>query len=370
MNGSSATRHAVVIGGAGFIGSNWTHHLLSDSNSVVHVVDNLARPGVRHNLQWLVEQAAATGDARRLRVTIGDVRDQGLIEAVLRPATEIYHFAAQVAVTTSIEDPREDFHINLCGTFNVLEGARKSGNQPFLLFTSTNKVYGALEEASLKEAALRYEFGPEFPVTEECRLDFHSPYGCSKGAADQYVRDYGRIYGLPAVVFRMSCIAGARQFGNEDQGWVAHFLYSALRGRPVTIYGNGKQVRDVLSVADLVKAIECARTHSAVTGAEIYNIGGGPKNAVSLLEIIDEIASLTAKRLSYSLAPPRVADQLAYVTDFTKYRRATGWAPEYSVRQTLEQIYAWWQENRDVFASMGLEHAAGASASENARVAS
>jgi CDP-paratose 2-epimerase len=219
MKASSPIRSILIFGGAGFVGSNWAHHLLTNTDAQVHIFDNLSRGKVRHNLQCLHKMAERS---RRLRVTIADVRDANAVNQAAATATEIYHFAAQVAVTTSLDDPRNDFEVNAGGTLNILEAARRSGNRPFILFTSTNKVYGKigrLDGASAR--TIRYE---RHAVSESQPLDFYSPYGCSKGTADQYVHDYARIYNLPTVVFRMSCIAGPRQFGNEDQGWVAHFI--------------------------------------------------------------------------------------------------------------------------------------------------
>ena len=250
-------RSVLIFGGAGFIGSNWAEWLLQNTEAKIHVFDNLSRGGVRHNLQAL---EALGGRSRRLQITVGDIRDSGMVERVMRHATEVYHFAAQVAVTTSVMAPRLDFDINLLGTLNILEAARKSGNQPFLLFTSTNKVYGSASSGDIWPEKTRYGCSNSEGTSEMQPLDFRSPYGCSKGAADQYVRDYSRIYGLNTAVFRMSCIAGPRQFGNEDQGWVAHFLYSALTGRLLTLYGNRLQLRDVLDVADLVRAFEAVRS--------------------------------------------------------------------------------------------------------------
>ena len=246
-------RSVLIFGGAGFIGSNLAHSLLSHTEAKVHVFDNLSRAGVHHNLEWLRK---TPGASRRLQVTVGDVRDARLVERAVAHANEIYHFAAQVAVTTSVADPRLDFEVNLAGTFNVLDAARRSGNRPFILFTSTNKVYGELGLGTPVVSGKRYVTPAQQGVSESQPLDFHSPYGCSKGAADQYVRDFGRIYGLPTVVFRMSCVAGPRQFGTEDQGWVAHFVYSALQEEAVVIYGDGRQVRDVLCVDDLLRAFE------------------------------------------------------------------------------------------------------------------
>jgi CDP-paratose 2-epimerase len=283
---------------------------------------------------------------------MGDVRDWAKVERAAIQATEIYNFAAQVAVTTSIADPRLDFEVNLGGTFNILEAARASGRRPFLLFTSTNKVYGELSSGAPRIEGKRYLI-PESAtgISELLATDFHSPYGCSKGAADQYVHDYARIYGLPTVVFRMSCIAGAGQFGNEDQGWVAHFLYSALLHKPVTIYGTGLQVRDALAVEDLLDAFECARKHLPATRGQIYNVGGGPSNTVSLLELVDRIAGLTGNRLGCEFEHARPGDQLVYVTDHSKLTRDTGWKPRLSVDQILESLQHWFGENRLVLTS-------------------
>src|SRR5260370_14254214 len=235
MHANGHGRYILIFGGAGFIGSNWATRLLEQTEAKIHIFDNLSREGSRHNLEWLERRVKKS---RRLEITIGDVRNAKLVERAVRTASEIYQFAAQVAVTTSVKDPRLDFEVNALGTLNVLEAARLHGRKPFVLFTSTNKVYGSCGVSAEKLEKGTSEIQP---------LDFHSPYGCSKGAADQYVHDYARIYGLPTVVLRMSCIAGPRQFGNEDQGWLAHFLYSALQDLPVTIYGDGLQVRDVLN---------------------------------------------------------------------------------------------------------------------------
>jgi len=339
-------RSVLIFGGAGFIGSNWAHRLLTTTDAKVHIFDNLSRRGVDHNLKWLQKTAAGSG---RLQVTVADIRDAARVERAVKSATEIYHFAAQVAVTTSVENPRLDLEVNVGGSFNVLEAARKTGRRPFLLFTSTNKVYGSLPDRPGIAAATRYHCNQGDSVSESQPLDFHSPYGCSKGAAEQYVHDYARIYQLPTVVLRMSCIAGPRQFGNEDQGWVAHFLYSALRGEPITIYGDGRQVRDVLAVEDLMRAFEAVRDGLERTRGEVYNVGGGLKNSVSLLELIAEIRRSTGHRLHYETQPVRLGDQALYVTDFRKLKRHTGWEPKMSLDQTLENMYQWWKENRELF---------------------
>lgn len=346
MKKADRFRSVVIFGGAGFIGSNLAQKLLETTDAKIHIFDNLSRSGVRHNLAALQK---AAGNSGRLQITIGDVRNAAMVDRAVGPATEIYHLAAQVAVTTSLADPRHDFEVNLLGTFNVLEAARKHGRRPFVLFTSTNKVYGAMASHRIVCRGARHAYDTTSGVSEAEPLDFHSPYGCSKGAADQYVRDYARIYGIPTVVFRMSCIAGARQFGNEDQGWVAHFLYSALQGSPLTIFGDGRQVRDVLCVDDLLPAFDAVREHLPITAGQIYNVGGGPANAISLLELIALIEKLTACRVEYELAAHRPGDQLVYVTDCSKLRRDTGWEPRIGIRLTLDRIYQWRKRNRDLF---------------------
>ena len=340
-------RSVLIFGGAGFIGSNWAQHFLANTDANVHVFDNLSRAGVSHNLAALQRLA---GVSNRLKVTIGDVRDAELVQRAVHSATEIYHFAAQVAVTTSIADPRTDFEVNVGGTLNILEAARKTGRRPFLLFTSTNKVYGHLD-LSTASTRLRHVVTKSDCVRETQPLDFYSPYGCSKGAADQYVHDYARIFGIPTVVFRMSCIAGPGQFGNEDQGWVAHFLYSALQDKRISIYGDGRQVRDVLCIEDLMRAFEGVRAHSDTTAGQVYNLGGGLDNAISLLELIEEIQQLTGKKLRYRLQSARPGDQPVYVTDFSKLKTDIGWQPEINVHATLEKIYGWRLRNEELFSS-------------------
>jgi CDP-paratose 2-epimerase len=342
-------RSVLIFGGAGFIGSNWARRLLETTEAKVHVFDNLSRPGSRHNLEFLQKISGKSG---RLQITIGDVREHTKVAKVVRHATEIYHFAAQVAVTTAIADPRTDFDVNVGGTFNILESARDSGNRPFLLFTSTNKVYGDTGNRNAVATPTRYVVPGKSSTNEEQPLDFHSPYGCSKGAADQYVRDYARIYGLPTVVFRMSCIAGPRQFGNEDQGWVAHFLYSAVTKTPVTIYGSGLQVRDILYVEDLLRAFEASQEHQETVAGEIFNVGGGEENSISLVELVKQIEELTGEKIEFERDRLRAGDQLIYVTDFSKLNGATGWKPETNVRSTLENLLGWYKKNRDLIASV------------------
>jgi CDP-paratose 2-epimerase len=340
----SSTRSVLIFGGAGFVGSNRAQYLLANTDAQVHIFDNLSRGKVKHNLQWLQKLAQGT---RRLRITIGDIRDAHAVEKAAASATEIYHFAAQVAVTTSLDDPRSDFEVNAAGTLNILEAARRSGNRPFVLFTSTNKVYGKIGCLdSTSSRALRYE---RHAVRESQPLDFYSPYGCSKGTADQYVHDYARIYNLPTVVFRMSCIAGPRQFGNEDQGWVAHFIYSALQGKTIAIYGDGHQVRDVLAVQDLVRAFEAAYDNRATTAGQVYNIGGGANNATSLLELVNAIEHSLRVRVKYRFRPARPGDQPIYISDFSKFSEHTNWHPEIRLPQTIDDIAQWYHANRVAF---------------------
>ncbi len=348
----SEFRSIVIFGGAGFIGSNWTERLLKTTDAKVHVFDNLSRQGARHNLEYLQKVAGRSG---RVQITIGDVRDAEMVGRVVKHATEIYNFAAQVAVTTSLVDPKLDFDVNLGGTFNILEAARKHGQNPFVLFTSTNKVYGNSGDGEVRVDGNRYVALSGNGTNESQPLDFHSPYGCSKGGADQYVRDYARIYGLRSVVFRMSCIAGPRQFGSEDQGWVAHFLYSALEGKPLTIYGDGRQVRDVLYVEDLLNAFEAAYANRETTAGQIYNIGGGQQNTISLLELMDQLEELTGVRASYDFGEKRAGDQLVYVTDHAKFSQDTGWQPKVDLDGILKGIHKWYRGNRELLAPSRAE---------------
>jgi len=342
MKGNRA-RTVLITGGAGFIGSNLAERLLGTPETHVRIFDNLSRAGVARNIDWL--QSNAHG---KLEVIEGDVRNPEAVRKAVDGATEIYHFAAQVAVTTSVDDPGLDFQVNAVGTFNVLEAARKSDLRPFMLYTSTNKVYGALESVPVVADGTRYRAKePLFcGVNEFQSLDFHSPYGCSKGTADQYVRDYARIYDLPTVVFRMSCIAGPRQFGNEDQGWVAHFLYSALRGKRITIYGDGLQVRDVLHVHDLVDAMVKVREQSETTAGQVFNVGGGPQHAFSVMEMLQAIEEVTGKSIRLDHRDVRPGDQPLYISDTSKLERLTGWRPRRDISTVLGDIREFWRQGQ------------------------
>ncbi len=350
-NTGGGAQTILITGGAGFIGSNLAQRLLGEPTLRIRIFDNLSRRGAEHNLAWL---RSLRGAASRLEVLQGDVRDAKAVAQATRDASEIYHLAAQVAVTTSIDDPGNDFDINAQGTLRILEAARRSPRKPFVLFTSTNKVYGSLEGVPVHAAESRYEAStPNFPgVDEHEPLDFHSPYGCSKGTADQYVRDYARIYNLPTVVFRMSCIAGPRQFGNEDQGWVAHFLYSALAGNPITVYGDGRQVRDILHVHDLIDAMIAAREHRRTSRGQIYNLGGGPARTTSVLELLRGIETHTGKPLNLQHKEVRPGDQPLYISNTAKLERDTGWRATRSLAQTLSDIREFYTLNGEAVRSL------------------
>jgi CDP-paratose 2-epimerase len=332
----------LITGGAGFIATNVAHRLLSAGRRVV-LFDNLSRPGVEKNLAWL-----QSIHGRLVRFQHGDIRDPVAVEHAVAQVSHIFHFAAQVAVTTSLTDPFLDFDVNARGTLNLLEAARRRPNPPSLLFTSTNKVYGHLDDVPLRTGPTRYEAAPaaiaRHGIGESRGLEFHSPYGCSKGVAEQYVLDYARTFGLRTVVFRMSCIYGPHQFGTEDQGWVAHFLLAALEGQLLTIYGDGKQVRDILFVEDLVDAMLLAHDDIERLSGQAFNIGGGPALTVSLLELMNLIGELTGDVPSARLEPWRTADQRYYVSDTRKFAEATGWRPRVAVREGVARLHEWLAE--------------------------
>jgi len=259
----------------------------------------------------------------------------------------VLHLAAQVAVTTSVEEPRNDFEINALGTFNLLEAIRNSGQDPIVLFSSINKVYGNLDNLDIVEQEKKYDFKDNIKgVSEQQTLDFHSPYGCSKGGADQYVRDYSRIYGMRTVVLRQSCIYGPRQFGVEDQGWVAWFIIAHILGKPITIYGNGKQVRDILFIDDLLDCFDQAIDNIEEAKGRIYNIGGGPENQVSLLEFLDFLSEFTGKEIKPEFSDWRPGDQPIYVSDITKAKKELDWKPQTDYRKGIEKLYNWVAENK------------------------
>jgi CDP-paratose 2-epimerase len=335
----------LLTGGAGFIGCNAAARIKRRGNDVI-VVDNLSRAGSVANARWLA-------DEHGIGVTRIDLRQADAIAACVaevRPDV-VLHCAAQVAVTTSVTDPRRDFEDNALGTFNLLEAVRLGAPSAALLYTSTNKVYGGMEDVAIELHDGRYRY-VDLPggCDEQRPLDFHSPYGCSKGAADQYVRDYGRIYGLKTVVFRQSCIYGYRQFGVEDQGWVAWFSIRAALGKPVTIFGDGRQVRDVLFIDDLVDAFVAAIDRIDQTAGRIYNIGGGATNQMSLRELVAHLDRLSGRPLQVEYAGWRPGDQRIFVCDIAKARRELDWSPRVSCAEGVERLYRWIDSNRALFA--------------------
>lgn len=327
----------LITGGVGFIGVNSATHFLRKGYAVT-IFDNFSRRGVDLNMRFLEKEFSD-----KCKVIKGDIRtDSAVLEKLAEDTDVILHLAAQVAVTTSVTDPRTDFDCNALGTFNVLEAARKSKTKPILLYASTNKVYGGLEHRKVTEGMDRYTFADGIEgVTETEPLDFHSPYGCSKGAADQYVHDYARLYGLRTVVLRQSCIYGPHQFGVEDQGWVAWFLIAAMLKRPVQIYGNGKQVRDVLFVQDLVNLYDLAIQHISIASGQVYNVGGGPSNALSLLHFLSILEKKLKLPLQYSFADWRPGDQPIFISDNTKASRDLGWSPMVGMEDGFAKLLEW-----------------------------
>ncbi len=341
-------RQILITGGAGFIGTNIARSYLEEDQPV-HIFDNLHRPGVEQNVRELQQQFPG-----RVHFTLGDTRDKNEVVKAVSTASRIYHLAAQVAVTTSLDDPMDDLDTNLIGTIHLLEAIRHSPVRPSLLFTSTNKVYGRLAGVGLQKRGARYE--PEdvslarAGAGEDQPLEFLSPYGCSKGSADQYVLDYARSFGIRATVFRMSCIYGPHQLGSEDQGWVAHFLRQAMKGEAITIYGDGRQVRDLLYVEDLVGAMRRAQDNLGIAAGEPFNLGGGAENSTSLLELIEELRLLTGNPVEIEWGPERLGDQKWYVADTSKMRTLLGWTPKVSIRQGLRALYDWYSERPSLVA--------------------
>jgi CDP-paratose 2-epimerase len=338
-NGGAHVRPILVTGGCGFLGCNIASALADVGRSVV-VADNLSRAGAQENASWLTQRHRG-----RVRIAVADTRNSEAMQQLVSEASAVMHLAAQVAVTTSMEDPVQDFEVNARGTLNVLEAVRRYNPDAALIFASTNKVYGRLfEDDSVRRNGRRYvpsEAHLALGVAEDAPLDLHSPYGCSKGTADQYVRDYARVFGLRTVVLRMSCIYGPRQFGNEDQGWIAHFLLQAIRNRPIIIYGDGYQVRDALFVHDAVDAWIRALDNIDDVRGQIFNLGGGPDNAVSLLEMIDLIGDLRGEKPDCRFAAWRPGDQPWYVSDTRTISRALGWQARTAVPEGLRALGQW-----------------------------
>lgn len=341
----SDDRPLLVTGGAGFIGCNIADRLAAEGHEVI-ILDALSRPGVERNLQWLKDRHGS-----RISPVIADVRDEDEVARTAADVKGVFHMAAQVAVTTSLIDPRDDFETNIRGTLNVLDAIRVRNEPVPVIFASTNKVYGDLGDLQLKVRDDRYEPEGLFAgrgINESRPLDFHTPYGCSKGASDQYVLDYARSFGIPSVVFRMSCIYGQRQLGTEDQGWVAHFLIRALDGDPITIYGDGRQVRDILYVSDAVDAYVRAFERAEQVAGTAFNLGGGPANAISLLQLLDEMRAITDRKIDIDFQEWRQGDQRWYVSDTAKAQEVLGLAPPRTWREGVETLANWLAAERKV----------------------
>ena len=340
------SKQYLVTGGAGFIGSNYVHRLLARGEKVT-IYDNFSRGGAPRNLEWL---KAEFGE-KAFEVVVGDVRDAVRITEAAQQSDVIVHLAGQVAVTTSVTNPRDDFESNALGTFNVLEAARASGRKPIVMYASTNKVYGGMEDVELFEEPTRWRYKDLVGGCHETQpLDFHSPYGCSKGTGDQYVRDYARMYDLPTVVFRQSCIYGPRQFGIEDQGWVAWFIIAAVMGKPMTIYGDGKQVRDILHVNDLIQAYDLAVEKIDVAKGQVYNLGGGPSNVMSIwAEFGPKLEKMIGSSLNVSRGDWRPGDQRVFYADVSKAKQELGWEPKINVDEGVNMLFDWVNKNKSLF---------------------
>ncbi|MBS3750129.1 MAG: GDP-mannose 4,6-dehydratase [Anaerolineales bacterium] len=336
----------LVTGGAGFIGTNYVARLLERGEEVI-IYDNLSRRGTPRNVAWLER----TYGEDSFQMVVEDVRNPSALTSLASDVDVIVHLASQVAVTTSVTHPREDFEINAQGTFNVLDAARLSERKPAVIYSSTNKVYGEMEELEVEEGETAYRY-KDLPhgVSEAQPLDFHSPYGCSKGAGDQYVRDFHRMYNVPTVVFRQSCIYGPHQFGIEDQGWVAWFVIAAMTDRPITIYGDGKQVRDVLFVGDLLDAYDLALENLDAAAGQIYNVGGGPDNTLSIWkEFGPLLEEALEKDIQVTWEDWRPGDQRVFIADIRKAQKDLGWSPSANPQEGINQLIDWVRENRDLF---------------------
>ncbi|MCK4665395.1 GDP-mannose 4,6-dehydratase [Candidatus Dependentiae bacterium] len=335
----------LITGGAGFIGSNTANFYLEKGNEVI-IFDNLSRKGTEKNLQWLLKKY------ENLKFIKGSIVNYEELREICanNKFDACFHFAAQVAVTTSVTDPRPDFMVNALGSFNILEALRETGQDCPIIYTSTNKVYGEMTDIKVRDTGKRYEYEDyDKGIPENYPLDFHSPYGCSKGSGDQYFIDYARIYGLKTVIFRQSCIYGQRQFGNEDQGWVAHFIISAIKDKPLTIYGNGKQIRDILHIDDLINLYDLWIKNIEKVSGQAFNIGGGSNNTISLLELISILETQLNKKIKYNFADWRPGDQKVYVSNIARIGDVLNWKPEINIKNGIEKLINWIQDNPTLF---------------------
>jgi CDP-paratose 2-epimerase len=340
------SQRILITGGAGFIGSNLAHRLISQGHDVT-IYDNLSRRGSRKNLEWLLPRHGENS----FRIIEADLADLPVLKQACKRKERIYHLAGQVAVTLSVQYPLKDFHDNALGTLHLLEAARDAGNDPVILYTSTNKVYGEMQDVPVVEEETRYRYQAlTNGVSETQPLDFHSPYGCSKGCGDQYTHDYARIYGLRTVVMRQSCIYGYRQFGIEDQGWLAWFIIASLQEKPISIFGDGKQVRDILFVDDLLDAYDAAVAHIDKAAGQVYNIGGGPQNTISVwAEFGPMLERLLGKPIPVKYYDWRPGDQRIFVSNISKAREEIGWEPRISVQDGITRLFNWVRDNMHLF---------------------
>lgn len=350
----TAKEKVLVTGGAGFIGSHVAESHAKKGNDVI-VFDNLSR---EHLLGKGYKKANYNWNYLRrynnIKLIKGDITNFEELKEASKDVDAIIHTAAQTAVTTSPADPKTDFMINMLGTLNILEAARISKSDPAIIYTSTNKVYGDnVNKINVIEKETRYTFENKFrngiPETFPIDLCEHTPYGCSKLAADLYTQDYAKIYGLKTAVFRMSCIYGPRQFGVEDQGWVAWFTIATVTGKPITIYGNGKQVRDILYVTDLVNAFDNFLQRKNQLSGEVFNMGGGPENTISLLELLDMLEKLIGKRSEITFSNWRTSDQKVYISNISKAKEKLGWKPKVSPKEGVKRLVDWVSENKHLF---------------------
>jgi len=335
----------LITGGVGFIGVNAAYHF-ANKGWDVSVLDNLSRKGTKENLKWLTENIS------NIKFIKADIRDELQVADIVRKIKPdvLLHLAAQVAVTTSVNNPREDFEINALGTLNILEAIRLYSRKTFFINASTNKVYGNMSASGIVERNGRYEYQDSFHgIDENQLLDFHSPYGCSKGVADQYSIDYSRIYNLKTVTFRQSCIYGNRQFGIEDQGWVAWFTIAALLGKKISIYGNGKQIRDVLHVEDLLRAYEAAINNQSIATGQAFNVGGGPENTMSLLELLNYLEENLHFTIPLAWEDWRPGDQKVFVCNLEKSKKILGWEPKVQIRDGIKGLIKWVKDNKNLF---------------------
>lgn len=339
----------IITGGAGFIGCNIAKRFLRYGAEVI-ILDNLSRKGTDKNLEWLRSIKGGRLHFIKADISHTDALEQIFIDRKFGDIDIVFHMAAQVAVTTSVDNPSIDFRTNALGTFNLLEAIRRSNQRPILINASTNKVYGKLSDVKIKRASIRYKFeNLPYGVSEKMSLDFYSPYGCSKGCAEQYVIDYSRIYGLPTVSFRQSCIYGRRQFGIEEQGWVAHFIISSIFDKDITIFGDGRQVRDILYIDDLIDVFLSAIRRIRYSFGKVYNIGGGIRNSISLLELINLIEKFTKKKIRLRYEDWRPGDQRVYISDIRKARRELSWKPRVSIKDGIKKLLLWVKNNKGLF---------------------